>query len=121
MPDHTVLLVDDEPALLEELQEGMVYAGLSVMTATSVAVALDILDLEHVDLIVTDLKMPGRGGLDLLRTLSARPGQRPAVIVLSGHGADRNRAEATRLGASACFAKPVDPDDLVDAINGVLA
>jgi len=60
--------------------------------------------------------MPHRGGLDLIREL-ADTKNAPVIFVLSGHGAESNRAEAKSLGATACFAKPVDPDDLSDHIR----
>jgi len=67
---------------------------------------------------VTDLKMPIRGGLDLIRELAATKNA-PIIFVLSGHGAESNRPEAKSLGAVECFAKPVDPDDLSDCIRAV--
>ena len=71
-------------------------------------------------MVVTDLKKPQATGLDLIRALGERENP-PQIIVLSGHGAESNRAEATALGAADCFAKPVDPDDLIERIQEVLS
>lgn len=117
MPSRKILLVDDEPLVTEELQEALEDEGYAVETESRVAAALARDDVAAFDLIVTDLKMPGAGGLDLLRGIRDLPGPGPKVIVLSGHGAERNREEATALGAAECFAKPVDVDDLIDAIE----
>lgn len=115
---HKLLLVDDEPLVTEELQEALEFEGYSVATADCVEAALMACDGASFDLVITDLKMPGAGGLDLIRALNDR-GSPPCIVVLSGHGAESNREKAMQLGAAACFAKPVDPDDLVVRIEEI--
>ncbi|MEM1161093.1 MAG: response regulator [Pseudomonadota bacterium] len=116
---HRLLLVDDEPMLREELQESLEFEGYEVMTAATVEAALNLCGEADFDLVVTDLKMPHLGGLDLIRRLNDG-GTAQKIIVLSGHGAESNRAEAMDLGAIACFAKPVDPDFLAEKIGEFL-
>lgn len=111
-----LLLVDDEPFLNEELQESLEFDGFAVDTADSVPSALDACEATRYDCVVTDLKMPHLGGLDLIRELT-KAGNPPVVFVLSGHGAESGRAEAMSLGAVECFAKPVDPDVLSERIR----
>ena len=111
-----ILLVDDEPMVREELMEALEFEGFDVSAVGSVAEALDACRDSKYDLIITDLKMPKAGGLDLLRALQEIEAP-PIAFVLSGHGAESNRVEATRLGALDCFSKPVDPDDLVEKIS----
>ncbi len=115
-----ILLVDDEPLLTEELQEALEFDGYEVETASSVDDALKIFDRSSFDLIITDLKMPRLTGLDLLRHLQGQTDP-PRVIVLSGHGAESNKIEASELGAAACFAKPVDTDLLIEEIETVFS
>lgn len=114
-----LLLVDDEPMVTEELQEALEFEGFEVETASSVADALEMSAHAQYDVVITDLKMPQATGLDLIRALGER-GEPPHIFVLSGHGADSNRDEATSLGARDCFAKPVDPDALLEEIQKVL-
>ncbi|MDE4132180.1 response regulator [Phaeobacter sp. QD34_3] len=111
-----VLIVDDEPLLREELQEALELEDMEVSVAESVAGALKHCAQTAFDVVVTDLKMPNAGGLELLRQLS-QDGYMAAMFVVSGHGAESSREEAMSLGALACFAKPIDPDDLIEAIN----
>lgn len=111
-----ILLVDDEPLIIEELQDAIEYEGMDVQTAGSVAEALSILDTQSFDIIITDLKMPNATGLDFLAALKER-GSTSKAIVLSGHGAQSNKQEAKDLGAIACFAKPVDTDELIRKIR----
>ncbi|MEM9138864.1 MAG: response regulator [Pseudomonadota bacterium] len=121
MACHHILLVDDEPLVAEELQESLELEGFRVDTAHNVAAALEHPCLPSADLVVTDLKMPGGDGLELVRTIASGPAPTPKVIVLSGHGAEDNRAEALGLGAVACFSKPVDVDHLIADIRKALA
>ena len=112
---QNVLIVDDEPFLREELQESLEFEGYEVLTAGDVPEALTLCDEHSFDYIVTDLKMPKVGGLALLKEVHDR-GLNAKVFVVSGHGAESSREEALSLGASACFAKPLDTDALIDAL-----
>ncbi len=111
-----VLIVDDEPLLREELQEALELEDLDVSVAESVPDALAQCAKVSFDAVVTDLKMPNIGGLELLRQLN-QDGYQGAMFVVSGHGAESSREDAMALGALACFAKPIDTDELVEAIN----
>lgn len=115
----SILLVDDEPMLREELSEALEFEGFDVQAVGSVAEALQSCSETRFDLIITDLKMPQKGGLDLLTALQDLSDP-PLAFVLSGHGAESNRVEAMRLGARDCFSKPVDPDDLIMKISEYL-
>ena len=115
----SILLVDDEPMVREELMEALEFEGFDVQTVGSVAEALQICAATAFDLVITDLKMPKAGGLDLLRALQEMEAA-PLAFVLSGHGAESNRIDAMRLGARDCFSKPVDPDDLIERIGAHL-
>lgn len=112
----SILLVDDEPMVREELMEALEFEGFDVQAVGSVADALQSCAETAFDMIITDLKMPKAGGLDLLRALQEMEAP-PLAFVLSGHGAESNRVEATSLGALRCFSKPVDPDDLIEKIG----
>lgn len=115
-----ILLVDDEPLLGEELQESLEFEGFEAHYVGSARAGLAACAERSFDLVVTDLKMPEMGGLEFIRNLRDAQ-QTMKIIVLSGHGAETNRSEALSLGACACFAKPVDVDELADRINVELA
>lgn len=111
-----VLIVDDEPLLREELQESLELEDFDVSTAESVPDALQKLEGAAFDAVVTDLKMPKMGGLELIRHLN-QINYQGIVVVVSGHGAESSREEAIGLGAAACFSKPLDIDDLIEVIG----
>ncbi len=112
----SVLIVDDEEMIREELREALEFEDYVVTTAESAIEALDICDDCKFDVIVTDLKMPKMGGLDFLQKLRDRE-VASKLFVVSGHGAKSNEDEALNLGASACLSKPLDVDILVENIQ----
>jgi len=79
-----------------------------------------MLDKQVVDLVVTDLNMPGASGLDLTRELRKRHDV-PAVIFLTGSISARDKVEALQLGASAYLQKPVDVEHLIRVAREILA
>lgn len=113
-----VLIVDDEEMIREELKESLELEDFEVTTAASAQEALNLCEESSFDVIVTDLKMPKMGGLELLRILNEKKIQ-SRVFVVSGHGAVSNRETAQQLGATACFSKPLDVDVLVESINKI--
>lgn len=112
----SILIVDDEEMIREELSEALEFEDFDVTTADSAIEALKICDETAFDVIVTDLKMPKMGGLEFLRELRAKETD-ALLFVVSGHGAKSNEEEALDLGAVACLSKPLDVDLLVENIN----
>lgn len=111
-----ILIVDDEEMIREELKESLEFEGFEVQSAQSAIEALEVCEGDEFDVIVTDLKMPKMGGLELLQKLNERNVQ-SKLYVVSGHGAASNRQEALSLGATACFAKPLNIDELIESIS----
>lgn len=118
MQSKNILLVDDEPGLLEVCREGLIDNGYTVLTANNGEEALHILAREHVDLVVSDIKMPRLGGLELIKAIRDR-GQDTAVIVLTGYGTIENAVECLQLGASDYLLKPFDFSRLFHKIEKV--
>ncbi len=107
----TVLIVDDEDAALRLCSDIAAEVGLRVRTATTTEQALEILDELPVDMVITDLRVPELGGLELLRRLREHyPGV--AVLVLTQYGTIQTAVEATRLGAADYVTKPFHIDEL---------
>lgn len=107
----TVLVVDDEEAALRLCADIAAEAGLRVRTATTTEQALEILDELPVDIVITDLRIPELGGLELLRRVREHYPQ-VAVLVLTQYGTIQTAVEATRLGAADYVTKPFHIDEL---------
>ncbi len=116
MDTTRVLLVDDEEEFVKALAERLELRGFDVRVALNGEQALGSVEEQEPDFIVLDLKMPGMDGMEVLRRVSAQHPQ-VAVIMLTGHGSERDREGALRLGAYAYLQKPVQIDQLVRLIK----
>lgn len=114
----TVLLVDDEPGVRFALTEVLHDSGYRVICASSGAEALAALD--GVDVVVTDLAMPGMDGLELVSQIAARTPALP-VILLTAHGSEHMVRIASSRGACGCLSKPFDIDEIGRVIEHALA
>jgi DNA-binding response OmpR family regulator len=112
MSKFSVLLVDDEKEFVTTLAERMQMRGLEPEVAFSGEQALEILENSIPDVMVLDLKMPGIDGLEVLRRVKKSHPQ-IQVIILTGHGSERDEAAARGWGAFDHLHKPVDINDLV--------
>jgi DNA-binding NtrC family response regulator len=109
--DIKVLVVDDEVAFANTLSQRLQMRNMIVGTAYDGEEALLKLEKEEPDVMVLDLRMPGMQGMDVLKeTKKAYP--LVQVIVLTGHGTDKDAEEAKRLGGFDFLSKPADIDHL---------
>jgi len=116
-PDWTVHIVDDDAAIRDSLTFMLESSGHRVRAHPSAEHFLDQADaLEH-GWIVTDVRMPGKSGLELLRTLKARGMTALPVIVMTGHGDVPLAVEAMKAGAVDFLEKPFDESRLLAALQ----
>src|SRR5436190_21588598 len=94
-----VLLVDDEPDQVALLKAMLTPLGMDVSTAESAQQALQVFRRHPVDLVVTDLHLPGQSGIDLIRQLR-QVETPPAVVLITGEGTVSSAVEALKLGAT---------------------
>lgn len=106
-----ILVVDDEPNQLVTIARILSRQGHEVLTAANGADALDLLDTEEIDVLITDLNMPVMDGLTLLREV-ADLGARPSTVVLTGYGTIQSAVDAMKYGAADYLIKPCNPDEL---------
>jgi len=109
-PKIRILVVDDEPSILLEIA-GTLKRHYDVLTATNAEDAERILAAERVDLLMTDLRLPGKDGLALLESAKSMVPDLP-VVLLSGHGTIEEAVKAIRLGAADFLEKPFGPERL---------
>src|SRR5947199_207987 len=118
MSEGHVLIVDDDPALLQALPEAlqMRMTGLTVDTAQSGAVALDQITARDYDAIVTDIKIPGMDGLELLAEIRTHRPDTPTLMI-TGYGEHDLVVQALRAGAYDFIRKPIDRDYFVGSLR----
>ena len=104
----TVLVVDDEPSVVDVLYRFLSRRGCDVTTATSGEAALEALREARQDMMLLDLKMPGLGGLEVLERIRDEKLDVGRIWVISGYATDTEAREALRLGAADFINKPLD-------------
>lgn len=115
-------LIDDDMFVRDAMALGLGDAGFEVITAPGAAAGLDVLDREHIDVVITDMNMPGTGGAQFIPEARTRWPQMPIVAISGSAVIDgRNTADVARaLGADATLIKPFRARELAALIERVL-
>lgn len=117
--DHTILVVEDEKVQLDTLAGFLAKLGYRVLKSSSPVHALDMARESAVDLVLTDFKMPGMTGVQLLEALKKmNPGI--DVIIMTAYGSVESAMEAMKLGAVDYITKPIDLYQLKGMIRNTL-
>ncbi len=118
-PKSRLLVVDDDEGMRENLAELFESLGYSVQTAENTSAALALLESGDVDLLLTDYKMPGLTGVDLIEAArKLQPGLR--AILMTAFGDSFTEKESARRGAVGYLNKPFEADEIVDFVEKVL-
>ncbi|HEX4752516.1 MAG TPA: response regulator transcription factor, partial [Solirubrobacterales bacterium] len=116
----TVLVVDDEPTIVEIVGRYMERAGFETYTAADGYQALDLANEHRPDLVVLDVMLPGIDGIEVMERLQERTGPPIAVILLTARGEESDRLVGLRHGADDYVVKPFSPAELVARVEAVL-
>jgi DNA-binding NtrC family response regulator len=119
MARKSILVVDDEKNQREILETILSGEGYDVTTASSGEAAMKFVESRRFDLVLSDLKMTGMSGLDLLRELTNYD-KSIIVILLTAHGSVDSAVDALRLGAFDYLQKPYDSDKLLETVSRAL-
>ncbi len=114
-----VIVVDDEAAIREAVQQWLELSGLHVRSCANAAQALALVDRDFAGVVVSDVRMPGTDGLQLLDSLLELDRDLP-VILVTGHGDVPMAVQALRNGAYDFIEKPFTPERLLDSVRRAL-
>ncbi|MBI5018532.1 MAG: sigma-54-dependent Fis family transcriptional regulator [Deltaproteobacteria bacterium] len=119
MEKRKILIVDDEAVVREGSRR--IFSGdlYQVETAANGYAALELLDAIDFDVVVTDLKMPGMGGLEVLKAIREKQPDLP-VVVITGYSTVDNAVEVMKSGAFDYISKPFTPDQLKEKVGRAL-
>jgi len=120
MEKYRILAVDDEPAIREGLRRILKNQGFSVETAPSGQDAIECIQKREFDLVITDLKMPGMSGMEVLKSIKILQPDVP-VIIITGYSTIPSAVEAIKSGAADYIAKPFSADQIIQKVQEVLA
>jgi DNA-binding response OmpR family regulator len=116
----TVLIVDDEPTIVEVVARYLERAGYATLGAADGPEALRLAEDGDPDLIVLDVMLPEIDGLEVMRRLHERPGPPVPVVLLTARGEESDRLVGLRRGADDYVVKPFSPAELVARVEAVL-
>lgn len=119
MSKRSILVVDDDALVNEFFSAVLTKLGHDVQTASSGEAALPLLQNIDFDVIMSDVKMPGMSGIELLGMIK-RDSPDAVVMMITAHGTIKDAVEAMKLGAFDYILKPVLPDELELALNKAL-
>ncbi|HZE20611.1 MAG TPA: response regulator, partial [Desulfobaccales bacterium] len=115
----TLLVVDDEPQILQVVSGILQDEGFEVLTAADGEAALKVVSEEAPDLVLLDIALPGRDGLEVLQELQRLYPFLP-VVMISAYGSVENAVRATRLGAYDFIEKPPHADKILLSVRNGL-
>ena len=111
-----ILVVDDSEDMLEVLRRNLTLKGYKTYTVSSVEEAIKMLDATLIDLVITDLKMPGVGGLELIKHVRANF-KNIEVLVITGYPSIQGAVDAVKTGAEEYLAKSFTDEELYAAVE----
>lgn len=117
-----VLVVDDEPAILQMLKMNLGIEGYETILAGDGETAIKRIELEQPDIVLLDIMMPALDGWQVLQRLQEMSlSKSPKVLVVTAKGGERDISKAFELGAVDYVPKPFDIEDLLERVKMVLA
>ncbi len=116
---ETILVVDDNLATLEVLERNLTAAGYQVCLAQNVPDAIKLLNEKPIDLVITDLKMPGASGMDLICYIRENL-RNTEVMMITGYATVEGAVQAMKAGAEEYLTKPFTDEELLEAVKRAL-
>ncbi|MGE5097819.1 MAG: response regulator [Betaproteobacteria bacterium] len=115
--DANILIVDDEEIVRRSYASTLAAANCRATAACDGEEALRAMEREPFDVVLLDMRMPGEGGMGVLKKMKQRWPERE-VVIITGYPSVDSAKEAVRLGAYDYIAKPVGPDEILQVANG---
>jgi len=120
MANKSILIVDDEPIVRESIRDWLKDAGYQVATAESGEEALKMMETQEFSVLVLDVRLPGKTGIQILREVKTLKPQIKSIVITAYPSAEL-AVEAMKLGAVDYLIKPVAPDELEKLIRETIS
>jgi len=118
--DYKIAIIDDEAHMRDSISQWLELSGFKTVTFENAETALAEIGSQFKGVVVSDIRMPGMGGMEMLKRLHASDPNLP-VILITGHGDVQMAVEAMQIGAYDFMEKPFDPERLADLSRRALA
>lgn len=116
---RTILIVDDEKTIRDLLSTTLEREGFNTVDVESGVDALKILSAHHIDAVISDIRMEGMSGLELLKTIRSKYNKMP-VMMITGHSSKYSKTDMDMAGADGYITKPFKNLELLEAVRNVL-
>ncbi len=117
-----VLLIEDEPNIVEAIRFLLAREGWQVDTHADGSDAVEVIDAARPDLVILDLMLPGKSGMEIVRDLRELPDMKDLpVLMLTARGQSRDREMAEKAGVSRFMTKPFSNTEVLTAVRDLLA
>lgn len=117
-----VLLIEDEPNIIEAIRFILSRDGWIVETHSDGATAVAAVGKKQPDIVILDVMLPGKSGFDILRDLRGAPDHaKLPILMLTARGQQKDRDMAQAAGVSAFMTKPFSNSDMLDAVNALVS
>lgn len=116
-----ILVVEDSPTTRRQITEILEGAGYEVITAADGEVALELVREHHPELVVLDIVLPKKNGYQVCRNIKADPELAIKIMMLTAKDQEKDRIWGQRQGADGYLSKPVDADELINAVAGMIS
>lgn len=117
--DSNILVVDDQEVVRKSYLRSLAQTRCNVEAVDNGDEALRAMETRSFDVVMLDLRMPGRDGMSVLKTIKQKWPE-SEVVIITGYPSIDTAKEAIRLGACDYLAKPVSPDDVIRAADGAM-
>jgi DNA-binding response OmpR family regulator len=116
MADKKILVIEDEPFIRKSIVSFLELEKYEVISVSTVRRAMDFINTNDFDLVITDIMLPYSGGFEIVEHLKNHPWKAPVPVVILT-GMDRDILKATTSEADACLCKPFSPKELLDTVK----
>jgi DNA-binding NtrC family response regulator len=117
--NHHILIIDDSKLMLKVLQQKLKRSQFHIHATDNIERALEVLNTENIEIVLTDKMMPDTDGLDIIRMVRENY-ENTGIIMITGYATMQGAIEAVKLGADEYLEKPVKEDELFPAIDRLL-
>ena len=119
MPKQTILIIEDEQAIIDVLTYNLTEEGFEIITATDGQKGLQLAQSALPDLVILDMMMPRKSGFVLIEALKPepRPGEKPFMIMITANEGKRHEAYARHLGVDEYVSKPFATEKLIEVAS----
>lgn len=121
MAQQTILVAEDSPTTRRKIAGILEDQGYRVLTAEDGQQAIELTHEHHPELVLLDIVLPKKNGYQVCRSIKSDPDLAIKVMIVTSKAMEKDRIWSQRQGADGYLTKPVDPDELIELVEGLIS